>query len=123
MPASGQAIATSGKESGPIKKLRIAGYTLWWFSISIGFTVYNKWLLNDWHGGSNFPATFSMIHMFLKGLFAVIAIAVTQRKVYRITFRDFILLACPVGLSTGMDVVLATISLVIVTMSFYTLHW
>ena len=104
-----------------LARVTTAGYTLWWFSLSIGFTVYNKWLLNDWQGGSDFPATFSMLHMLLKGVFAATAIKVTCRPVYRISLRDFLLLACPIGLSTGMDVVLANISLVIVTMSFYTL--
>ena len=83
--------------------------------------MYNKWLLNDWHSGSDFPATFSMAHMFLKGVFALIAIYAMKRKIYRISLRDFLILACPIGLATGMDVVLANISLVIVTMSFYTL--
>ena len=37
-----------------------------WYSISIGFTLFNKWLINDFNGGFKFPFIITTIHMLMK---------------------------------------------------------
>ena len=44
----------------------ITSYVFFYYSISISFTMFNKWFLNSWEGGFSFPVTASAGHMLVK---------------------------------------------------------
>jgi hypothetical protein len=48
--------------------LNISWATLGWFSISVSFTMYNKWLMQLWEGGFHYPILMTTLHMGLKVL-------------------------------------------------------
>jgi hypothetical protein len=36
------------------------------YTISVAFTLFNKWMLVYWRGGFPFPVMITMVHMFTK---------------------------------------------------------
>jgi hypothetical protein len=38
-----------------LASILLLGWTLLWYSISITFTLFNKWFVNIWYGGFNYP--------------------------------------------------------------------
>ena len=105
-----------------------------WYATSISFTLYNKYVLYYWEGGCGFPVIFTSVHMGLK---AVVAFAYlrwlrgarfyhgrSRRRRYpwaRISSRDFLARACPVGMATGLDIACSNLSFLSIDVSFYTI--
>lgn len=40
-----------------------ASLTFLWYSVSTTLTIFNKWLMTQWHGGFKFPLLTSTVHM------------------------------------------------------------
>lgn len=49
-----------------IKILDIILWSLTWYGFSVSLVIYNKWLLNSWNGGFNFPLIMTTAHMVIK---------------------------------------------------------
>ena len=46
----------------------ITAYTFLWYAVSISFTMFNKWFLDEWEGGFRFPICTTSGHMIIKFL-------------------------------------------------------
>lgn len=44
----------------------VTSLSFMWYSISLSFTLYNKWILQEWHGGFHFPIMITTVHMIMK---------------------------------------------------------
>ena len=49
-----------------IYNLDVSWSTMGWFSVSISFTIYNKWIMQLWEGGFNYPISMTTLHMAFK---------------------------------------------------------
>ena len=55
-----------------VNAVDIAVWSLLWYGFSVSLIIYNKWLLNSWEGGFEFPLMMSTVHMILKLILATI---------------------------------------------------
>ncbi len=103
--------------------LLIASYTFFYYSISISFTMYNKWFLNSWEGGFSFPVTASSGHMLVKliliRMWACGAGADSGLKEIDDSVMFWIVI--PIGACTAFDVMLSNSSLLFINLSMYTI--
>ena len=106
-----------------------------WYATSISFTLYNKYVLYYWEGGCGFPVIFTTVHLGIKAVIAALYIRYwrgagfyhgrARRRRYpwdrRISSRDFLARACPVGMATGLDIACSNLSFLSIDVSFYTI--
>ncbi|XP_026735956.1 solute carrier family 35 member C2-like isoform X2 [Trichoplusia ni] len=103
------------------KSLLSLGLILLYFSLSIGLTFYQRWLLTDF----KFPLTVVMYHLIVKWMLSVVVRLVLQV----VTGSAPLLLPCmtclrsvgPTGLASGIDVGFSNWGLELVTISLYTM--
>ncbi|XP_022832433.1 solute carrier family 35 member C2 [Spodoptera litura] len=103
------------------KSLLSLGLILLYFSLSIGLTFYQRWLLTDF----KFPLTVVMYHLIVKWVLSVCVRVVLQL----ITGTPQLILPCitclksvgPTGLASGIDVGFSNWGLELVTISLYTM--
>ena len=101
----------------------ITSYTFFYYSISISFTMFNKWFLNSWEGGFSFPVTASAGHMIVK-LILIRLWSCNPGKGEEINpLSDHILfwIVIPIGACTAFDVMLSNSSLLFINLSMYTI--
>lgn len=114
------------KESSPsnAKLIKCALLTIAWFGLSTSLALYNKTLFGQRKGG--FPAPllltsvqFLMQYLLANGLLIWVVPHLQPKRV--INWRTFTYRVAPVGFAMGLDIGLSNLSLVYVTVSFYTL--
>ena len=69
--------------------VEIMGYVFMWYGISVGFTIFNKWFLNDWRGGFKFPVGATMIHMFVKYFLSRIVIHCQKQDIEPLVGNEY----------------------------------
>eukprot|EP01062_Namystynia_karyoxenos_P015014 TRINITY_DN15444_c0_g1_i1.p1 TRINITY_DN15444_c0_g1~~TRINITY_DN15444_c0_g1_i1.p1 ORF type:complete len:871 (+),score=217.89 TRINITY_DN15444_c0_g1_i1:83-2695(+) len=128
----------------------LAAYCTLWFSVSISFTLFNKWMFHFWMDGTFcFPIVVTLVHMTTKGLIAAAYVHGARRcsperprvppappaavdeaegarrdaaaEPVELTPRQWLLRACPVGAATALDIALSNWSFVYIDVSFYTI--
>lgn len=106
------------------KLVKCAFLTLCWFGLSTALAMYNKVLFGARKGG--FPAPllltsvqFAMQWMLASFILAYVAPSLRPRRA--IDWNVFLKHVAPVGVAMGLDIGLSNLSLVHVTVSFYTL--
>ncbi|XP_072930918.1 solute carrier family 35 member C2 [Epargyreus clarus] len=103
------------------KGLVSLGLILLYFSLSIGLTFYQRWLLTDFH----YPLTVVIYHLIVKWLLSVLV----RLVLYLITGTPQLVLpffTClrsvgPTGIASGIDVGFSNWGLELVTISLYTM--
>ncbi|EQC30777.1 hypothetical protein SDRG_11538 [Saprolegnia diclina VS20] len=101
--------------------IEVAVYILAWYSMSIGMTLFLKWFLKVWQGGFPYVLTMGTVHMAVKAIFSHLLTCKRNIAIAPLTSRDYWMLAVPIGLFTGADIVLSNKSLTYITVSFFTI--
>ncbi|XP_041987579.1 solute carrier family 35 member C2 [Aricia agestis] len=103
------------------KSLLSLGLILLYFSLSIGLTFYQRWLLKDFH----YPLTVVMYHLIVKWILAVIVrlvlYCITGTSQLLLPFLTCLKSVGPTGLASGIDVGFSNWGLELVTISLYTM--
>ncbi|XP_045458450.1 solute carrier family 35 member C2 [Melitaea cinxia] len=103
------------------KSLLSLGLILLYFSLSIGLTFYQRWLLKDFH----YPLTVVMYHLVVKWILSVIVRSIlyliTGTSQLVLSFMTCLRSVAPTGLASGIDVGFSNWGLELVTISLYTM--
>jgi len=111
-----------GRLQDTLAVILIAAYTARWYCISVCFTIFNKWFLNEYHGGFEFPIIYTSIHMCMQFLISRIWACVDQgASVEPISWWQYLTVAAPIGVSTALDVMLSNFSLLYISLTLYTI--
>ncbi|CAM9242880.1 unnamed protein product [Chrysoparadoxa australica] len=103
--------------------VELLAYALLWYSISVTFTVLNKWLYSFWEGGFPFPIMPSAVHTLVKlGLSRAIYCFKPCRPVPApLPSRVYWRFAVPIGVMTALDIMLSNWSFRFINVTFYTI--
>lgn len=83
-----------------------------WYSISLSLTIFNKWFMQEWHGGFNFPIFITGVHMVMKFVISRIwSWSPSVEKIDPVPWSTFLLVVFPIGALTAMDIVLGNTSI------------
>lgn len=104
-----------------IAAIDVAGWTLLWYAISISFTLFNKWFMNVWQGGFHFPIFTTAIHMTIKVIISQVWAYCTKQELPPLSRRNLFQLVVPMGIATGLDIMLSNLSLEFISVTNYTL--
>eukprot|EP01137_Pigoraptor_chileana_P006545 Opistho-2@51034 len=103
--------------------VRICGYVLFWYILSIGLTFFNKWMYSSY--GLKYPLSITTIH-FLYGLGAA-SFARWMRTRWslgppplRLSLREYARGMAPAGVFSAIDIGLSNRSLALITVSLVT---
>ena len=99
----------------------VLAYTFLWYAVSITFTMFNKWFLNKWEGGFPFPILTTSGHMLVKLLITRIWSLHPEVSIEPLQTNVLYYIVLPIGLSTGMDIMLSNQSLVFISVTMYTI--
>lgn len=92
-----------------------------WYSISLSFTLYNKWILQEWRGGFHFPIMITTVHMILKYFVTrVWAMTPEADEVPPVPWKILSSIVMPIGLCTSADIVFSNIAIQYLPLSMYT---
>lgn len=106
-----------------LKLLLLVSLTFFWYSISISFTVYNKWIMQSFHDGDfNFPITTTFAHMIVKFFFSRVwaFLFFPGSGIQPVKTEVFTTVIIPIGLATALDIVMSNIAVSTLTISLYT---
>ncbi|OQR81075.1 Drug/Metabolite Transporter (DMT) Superfamily [Achlya hypogyna] len=104
-----------------IHLIEVAVYVLAWYSMSIGMTLFLKWFLKVWQGGFPYVLTMGTVHMAIKAVLSHLLTCKDNITIAPLAARDYWMLAVPIGIFTGADIVLSNKSLTYITVSFFTI--
>ncbi|ETW05584.1 hypothetical protein H310_03328 [Aphanomyces invadans] len=104
-----------------IHLLDVAICILGWYAMSISMTLFNKWFVKVWHGGFPFVFTMGAIHMSIKSVLTRIMMWRHPTSIAVVSPRNYWRLCFPIGLFTGADIVMSSMSLRYITVSFFTI--
>lgn len=113
----------------------IASLTSLWYSISISFTVYNKWILKSYRGGGyTFPIFNTTIHLLIKLIFSrmwyhynysnvSLSQTLLQHQPANEIIRNDIYykIVLPIGLATALDIIFSNEAISRISISLYTI--
>lgn len=92
-----------------------------WYAISLSFTLYNKWLLQQWHLGFHFPIMITTVHMIMKYFITRIwALTPEAEEVPNIPWKILSSIVIPIGVCTSADIVFSNIAIYYLPLSMYT---
>ena len=104
-----------------LRYLELAACVSLWYSISISFTLFNKYFSTIWFGGFHFIIFTTFVHMTIKLLLSQLWGCLTQVLLTPIPWKLFGLLVIPIGITTALDIMLSNLSLQTITVTNYTL--
>ena len=108
--------------------LRVAASASLWYSISISFTIFNKYFMQLWRGGRGFayPILVTTLHMCIKVVISRVWMSCTRNKRYPnglmppISWPLLLTVVMPIGVLTALDVMLSNFSILFIPLSVYT---
>lgn len=103
------------------KIMQIAAFTSVYYSISISFTIFNKWFLNYWEGGFSFPITTTAAHMVIKFILSRICALHPDIKIEPVSYYIIFSVIIPIGSAAALDVMLSNSSLLYINLSTFTI--
>lgn len=99
----------------------VTSLSFMWYSISLSFTLYNKWILQEWHGGFHFPIMITTVHMVMKYFITrVWAMTPEAEEVPAVPWKILSSIVMPIGLCTSADIVFSNIAIQYLPLSIYT---
>jgi len=98
-------------------------YISGWGTLSVSFTVFNKWFMNvfDDGRGFQFPFVITSMHMLAKVFFSRV---VTHHKgvvVSPLPWGTYIAIVAPIGMSSALDIALSNYAFRTISVSAYTI--
>ena len=99
---------------------------LGWFIFSACLSTYNKYVFGSGHMHFPCPLLLTSIHFSIQWIFAHLACACFPQtlgtdRVNDMTWKEWISISVPCGMVTALDVGLSNLSLVTITLTFYTM--
>ena len=99
---------------------------LGWFFFSALLSTYNKVVFGSGHMGFPCPLLLTSIHFLIQWFLshlacAVFPVSLGTERVSRMTWSEWASISVPCGLVTALDVGLSNLSLVTITITFYTM--
>lgn len=99
---------------------------LGWFFFSAILSSYNKYVFGKGHMSFPCPLFMTSIHFLVQWIFSVAACAcfpeqLGSKRVAIMTWKEWAIVSVPCGLVTALDVGLSNLSLVRITLTFYTM--
>jgi len=99
---------------------------LGWFFFSAILSSYNKFVFGDAHMHFPCPLLLTSVHFLVQWLFAVVACAcfpdqLGSKRVSIMTWKEWAIISVPCGVVTALDIGLSNLSLVRITLTFYTM--
>ena len=92
-----------------------------WYSISLSFTLYNKWILQEWHSGFQFPILITTVHMIMKYIITRLWVLTPDaEEVVPTSWKVHSSIVIPIGLCTSADIVFSNIAISYLPLSMYT---
>lgn len=98
----------------------LIGLTLGWYSVSVSFTIFNKWFLRGWHGGFHYPIFGTAVHMIVKFLFSRVWYYFSDVAIAPLSFKFDFMVVVPIGIVTALDVMFSNQALLYVSVTMYT---
>lgn len=97
-----------------------------WFFFSAALSSYNKFVFGNTHGAFPCPLLLTSIHFFAQWSFSYIVsnifpIFCGTERIRNMTWKEWISVSIPCGFVTSGDVGLSNLSLVTISMTFYTM--
>lgn len=97
-----------------------------WFFFSALLSTYNKFVFGDGHLAFPCPLLLTSIHFGMQWLLSHLAcmlypITMGTERVARMSWKEWASISIPCGLVTALDVGLSNLSLVTITITFYTM--
>ncbi len=101
----------------------LAASTFLWYSISLSFTVYNKWILQVLFGGFHFPICNTLVHMTIKYVFSqlYIRLFLSAEHIAELPTATFWRVVVPIGVTTAFDVAFSNEAISHISISLYTI--
>lgn len=99
---------------------------LGWFLFSSLLSAYNKKVFGDGHMAFPCPLLLTSIHFLIQWIFSHLAcelfpVYLGTERVKRMDWKEWLLISLPCGMITSFDVGLSNLSLVSITITFYTM--
>jgi solute carrier family 35, member C2 len=92
-----------------------------WYTISLSFTLFNKWFMQEWRGGFNFPIFITSVHMVMKFFISIVwSLSPSVDKIDPLSWSTFLLVVLPIGTLTAADIILANSSMLFLPLSLVT---
>ena len=105
-----------------MENLNISWAALGWYSISVSFTIYNKYLMQLWEGGFAYPILMTTVHMAIKVVISRIWICCRSdpEPIPCLNWTQTLKLVLPIGIFTASDIMLSNLSIMYIPLSLYT---
>lgn len=92
-----------------------------WYSISLSFTIFNKWFMQEFRGGFNFPIFITTMHMFVKCVISVVwRTSPTIDKIEPLSWHTLLMVVIPIGALTAGDIVMTNSAILFLPLSLVT---
>jgi len=97
-----------------------------WFCTSVTFTLFNKFFMQLWRGGFQYPILTTTVHMFLKVMLTRIWYCFNMTRLFPVSglpqvgWIVFARLIVPIGVLTALDVALSNLGILYAPISIYT---
>ena len=97
-----------------------------WFVMSALLSSYNKYVFGNGHMGFPCPLLLTSIHFLIQWIFSSIACYLFPHKLHseridNMSWYEWITISIPCGIVTSADVGLSNLSMVFITITFYTM--
>lgn len=99
----------------------VLSIVLLWYSISLSFTFFNKWLMQVWRGGFDFPIFITSIHLSMKFFISQMwSVSPSVEKIEPLTCRTWSTVVFPIGLLIAVDIILSNTAILFLPLSLVT---
>ncbi|CAO0801236.1 unnamed protein product [Mucor circinelloides] len=95
-------------------------YILSWYLLSTILSIYNKTLMGKEHYNLNLPLLMSAVHSGIHSIISRILIKQYNHTINQYSMFDYITKVIPCGIAAAVEISCANASLVLITLSFYT---
>lgn len=104
-----------------VPRYKVISCILLWYAFSIILSVYNKYMFSDKGLNFKFPVITTAFHQLVQTCLAYICIKIWGIKQQQFTIKDMANKVFPCALASSGDIGMGNLSLVFVTLSFYTM--
>lgn len=99
----------------------VLSIVLLWYSISLSFTFFNKWLMQVWRGGFDFPIFITSIHLSMKFFISQMwSVSPTIERIEPLSCRLWSTVVFPIGFLIAIDIILSNTAILFLPLSLVT---